>query len=80
MTSCAEARFYWSQCGLTRLDGDHDGVFGTLRQRYADLDVAVRRLVSEVPEDGSPSRAAVELVQRRLAALGEALSTPAADG
>jgi len=61
-------------------DGDHDGVFGTLRQRYADLDVAVRRLVSEVPEDGSPSRAAVELVQRRLAALGEALSTPAADG
>jgi endonuclease YncB( thermonuclease family) len=26
MTSCAEARFYWSQCGLTRLDGDHDGI------------------------------------------------------
>ncbi|WP_424139975.1 thermonuclease family protein [Roseomonas chloroacetimidivorans] len=26
MTSCAEARFYLSQCGLSRLDGDHDGV------------------------------------------------------
>jgi len=26
MTSCAGARFYWSQCGLTRLDGDHDGI------------------------------------------------------
>ena len=26
MTSCAEARFYLSKCGLTRLDGDGDGV------------------------------------------------------
>ncbi|WP_458098151.1 thermonuclease family protein [Roseomonas sp. WA12] len=26
MTSCAEARFYLSQCGLSRLDGDGDGV------------------------------------------------------
>jgi endonuclease YncB( thermonuclease family) len=26
MTTCAEARFYWSQCGLTRFDGDHDGI------------------------------------------------------
>lgn len=26
MTSCAEARFYLEQCGLSRLDGDHDGV------------------------------------------------------
>src|SRR5689334_3036099 len=26
MTSCAEARFYLNQCGLTRLDGDGDGV------------------------------------------------------
>jgi endonuclease YncB( thermonuclease family) len=26
MTSCAEARFYLEQCGLTRLDGDSDGV------------------------------------------------------
>jgi endonuclease YncB( thermonuclease family) len=26
MTSCAEAKFYLTQCGLTRLDGDHDGV------------------------------------------------------
>jgi endonuclease YncB( thermonuclease family) len=26
MTSCAEARFYLKQCGLTRLDGDGDGV------------------------------------------------------
>ena len=26
MTSCAEARFYFSQCGLSRLDGDRDGV------------------------------------------------------
>jgi endonuclease YncB( thermonuclease family) len=26
MTSCAEARFHLEQCGLTRLDGDHDGV------------------------------------------------------
>ncbi|MBL6081928.1 thermonuclease family protein [Belnapia sp. T18] len=26
MTSCAEARFYLQQCGLTRLDGDRDGV------------------------------------------------------
>jgi endonuclease YncB( thermonuclease family) len=26
MTSCAEARFYLEQCGVTRLDGDHDGV------------------------------------------------------
>ncbi|HEY8609814.1 MAG TPA: thermonuclease family protein [Roseomonas sp.] len=26
MTSCAEARFYLSQCGLSRLDGDRDGV------------------------------------------------------
>jgi len=26
MTSCAEARFYLNQCGLSRLDGDRDGV------------------------------------------------------
>jgi endonuclease YncB( thermonuclease family) len=26
MTTCAEARFYLSQCGLSRLDGDRDGV------------------------------------------------------
>ena len=26
MTSCAEARFYLTQCGLSRLDGDKDGV------------------------------------------------------
>nr|WP_245818458.1 thermonuclease family protein [Roseomonas rosea] len=26
MTSCAEARFYLSHCGLSRLDGDRDGV------------------------------------------------------
>lgn len=26
MASCAEARFYLTQCGLTRLDGDGDGV------------------------------------------------------
>jgi endonuclease YncB( thermonuclease family) len=26
MTSCAEARFYLQQCGLSRLDGDRDGV------------------------------------------------------
>lgn len=26
MTSCAEARFYLTQCGLSRLDGDGDGV------------------------------------------------------
>lgn len=68
---------------LRERTGDHDGLLGVLamlRQCYADLDVAVRRLASEVPEDGAPSRAAVELVQRRLAALGEALSAPAADG
>jgi hypothetical protein len=68
---------------LRERTGDHDGLLGVLemlRQCYADLEVAVRRLASEVPEDGAPSRAAVELVQRRLAALGEALSAPAADG
>ena len=26
MTSCAEARHYLDQCGLSRLDGDNDGV------------------------------------------------------
>jgi hypothetical protein len=26
MTNCAEAQFYFRQCGLTRLDGDRDGV------------------------------------------------------
>lgn len=26
MTSCAEARFYLTQCGVRRLDGDHDGI------------------------------------------------------
>jgi endonuclease YncB( thermonuclease family) len=26
MTSCAEARFYLAQCGVTSLDGDRDGV------------------------------------------------------
>ena len=26
MMSCAEARFHLQQCGLSRLDGDHDGV------------------------------------------------------
>jgi len=26
MVSCAEARFYLSQCGLTQLDGDGDGI------------------------------------------------------
>ena len=25
MASCAEARFYLNQCGLSRLDGDNDG-------------------------------------------------------
>jgi len=58
---------------------DHDGVLETLRQRYADLDLAVSRLASEPPADGAPSRTAVELVQRRLTALGEALARSAAD-
>jgi hypothetical protein len=26
MASCAEARFYLTQCGLSRLDGDSDGI------------------------------------------------------
>jgi hypothetical protein len=26
MESCREARFYLETCGLTRLDGDRDGV------------------------------------------------------
>ena len=26
MTSCAEAHFYLEQCGLSRLDGNHDGI------------------------------------------------------
>jgi endonuclease YncB( thermonuclease family) len=26
MTSCAEARFYLQKCGVTTLDGDHDGI------------------------------------------------------
>jgi hypothetical protein len=26
MSSCAEAKFYLEQCGLTRLDGNGDGV------------------------------------------------------
>ena len=26
MTSCEEAKFYLTQCGLTRLDGDGDGL------------------------------------------------------
>lgn len=26
MSSCAEARYYLTQCGLTRLDGNHDGI------------------------------------------------------
>jgi excalibur calcium-binding domain-containing protein len=26
MSGCAEARFYFTQCGLSRLDGDRDGV------------------------------------------------------
>jgi len=26
MTSCEEARFYLNQCGVTRLDRDHDGI------------------------------------------------------
>lgn len=26
MTNCAEAKFYLANCGLTRIDGDHDGV------------------------------------------------------
>jgi endonuclease YncB( thermonuclease family) len=26
MTSCTEAQFHFRQCGLSRLDGDHDGV------------------------------------------------------
>lgn len=26
MTNCAEAQFHFRQCGLSRLDGDHDGV------------------------------------------------------
>ena len=80
----AVGRLQAAQAAMLReRTGDHDGllwVLAMLRQCYADLEVAVRRLASEVPEDGAPSRAAVELVQRRLAALGEALSAPAADG
>lgn len=80
----AVGRLQAAQAAMLReRTGDHDGLLGVLemlRQCYADLEVAVRRLASEVPEDGAPSRAAVELVQRRLAALGEALSAPAADG
>jgi CheY-like chemotaxis protein len=64
---------------LRERNGDHDEVFALLRRRFADLDVAVSLLASEIPDDRSPSRTAVELVQHRLAALGEALSTPAAD-
>jgi CheY-like chemotaxis protein len=64
---------------LRERNGDHDEVFALLRRRFADLDVAVSLLASEIPDDGSPARTAVELVQHRLAALGEALSTPAAD-
>ena len=26
MTSCDEARFFLKQCGVTTIDGDHDGV------------------------------------------------------
>ena len=26
MTSCAEAKFYLNQCGLTSMDGDSDGI------------------------------------------------------
>ena len=26
MSGCVEARFYFTQCGLSRLDGDRDGV------------------------------------------------------
>ena len=26
MSSCAEAMFHFRQCGLTRLDGDRDGI------------------------------------------------------
>ncbi|MBV7387715.1 excalibur calcium-binding domain-containing protein [Pasteurellaceae bacterium TAE3-ERU1] len=26
MESCAQARFYYEQCGVRRLDGDNDGV------------------------------------------------------
>jgi hypothetical protein len=26
MTSCEEARFYLTQCGVSSLDGNHDGV------------------------------------------------------
>ncbi|WP_367617066.1 excalibur calcium-binding domain-containing protein [Teichococcus vastitatis] len=26
MSSCAEARYYLQQCGLSRLDGDRDGM------------------------------------------------------
>jgi hypothetical protein len=26
MTSCAEARYYLTQCGVTTLDGDSDGI------------------------------------------------------
>ncbi|MBU3979175.1 excalibur calcium-binding domain-containing protein [Patescibacteria group bacterium] len=26
MTSCAEAQFYLNSCGVSRLDGDKDGV------------------------------------------------------
>jgi Excalibur calcium-binding domain len=26
MSSCEEAKFYFEHCGLSRLDGDHDGV------------------------------------------------------
>jgi CheY-like chemotaxis protein len=53
--------------------GGHGAELGSLGQRYAELEAAVRRLASEIPDDGSPSRAVVELVERRLAALGEAL-------
>ena len=26
MTSCEEAKFYLTKCGLSRLDGDNDGI------------------------------------------------------
>jgi hypothetical protein len=26
MTSCQEARFYLTQCGISSLDGDNDGI------------------------------------------------------
>jgi len=55
--------------------GEREEALGAMRRCFTELEDAVGELASELPETGSPARAAFEQVQQRMAALRDAFAT-----